>query len=165
MLKEKSNYVSYEFRFFNLNEFIIIVIFTREACFITILTIVLLSTNRIVLEVWNPQLNINITTKIFLFSVLLQTLLGGAAVTASAAADGQLRAADTLSRLSDMGRGKRSTSFAVESSTSGGLELSQCLSHRIEAIVSRTASGSVSGCQARPTVIALPAPQAWMINV
>ena len=93
--------------------------------------------------------------------MLLQTLLGGAAVTAS---DGQNSAADTLSRLADMGRDKRSTSFAVESSTSGGLELSQCLSHRIEAIVSRTASGSVSGCQARPTVIALPAPQAWMIN-
>ena len=98
----------------------------------------------------------------FFFSVLLQTLLGGAALTASAAAESLSSTANTLSRLSDMGREKRSTSFAVGSSTSGGLELSQCLSHRIEAIVSQTASGSISGCQTRPTVIALPAPQAWM---
>jgi len=60
-------------------------------------------------------------------------------------------------------KGSETTTMAT--STVSAVEFTQCLSHKIESILTRTATGSVEGCQVRPTVIALPKPQSEFSHV
>jgi len=96
--------------------------------------------------------------------VLLHSFLSGAAE--GETANHQVAAMHRRSaRAADRsgGGGKRTLRATTESSV--GVEFTQCLSHKIESILTRTATGSVEGCQTRPTVIPLPKPQAEYSHV